>query len=155
MKKSQNETKTIIEESTAMKKYIVEAPEPKEGQSLSSGGIRQQNGKMATQFKNPILYEEFNVEYTYPYGYKDLFIDELKYAGIECAKSFLYEVGVPVLKKSFYKFGQKILKSMDSSTNPLPENPTNKIQSTKISKRDFISATENEKVISFPTKRIG
>ena len=39
-----------------MAKYIVEAPEPKKGQKVSSGGIRE-NGKLATQFKNPVPYK--------------------------------------------------------------------------------------------------
>ena len=36
-----------------MAKYIVEAPEPKKGQKVSSGGIRE-NGKLASQFKNKL-----------------------------------------------------------------------------------------------------
>lgn len=43
---------TATKEETKMAKYIVEAPEPKKGQEVSSGGIRE-NGKLATQFKNP------------------------------------------------------------------------------------------------------
>lgn len=44
-------------EETKMKKYIVEAPEPEKGQRASSGGIRE-GGRMASQFKNPVPYEE-------------------------------------------------------------------------------------------------
>lgn len=40
-----------------MTKYIVEAPEPKKSQKVSSGGIRE-NGKLVTQFKNPVPYKE-------------------------------------------------------------------------------------------------
>lgn len=49
--------KTVANEKTEMKKYIVEAPKPKQGQKVSSGGIRE-NGKLAVQFKNPVPYEE-------------------------------------------------------------------------------------------------
>lgn len=38
-----------------MEKYIVEVPNPKKGQNVSSGGIRE-NGKLISQFKNPIPY---------------------------------------------------------------------------------------------------
>lgn len=44
-------------EEIKMAKYIVEAPEPKKGQKVSSGGIRE-NGKLASQFKNPVPYKE-------------------------------------------------------------------------------------------------
>lgn len=40
-----------------MQKYIVEAPELKDGQKASSGGIRE-NGKIKAQFSNPIPYNE-------------------------------------------------------------------------------------------------
>lgn len=38
-------------------RYIVEVDEPKEGQIVSTGGIRE-NGKMCAQFRNPVPYEE-------------------------------------------------------------------------------------------------
>lgn len=50
-------TNTSLHETPKMKKYIVEAPEPKIGQKVSSGGIRE-NGKLSSQFKNPIPYDE-------------------------------------------------------------------------------------------------
>ncbi len=48
---------TTNKEETKMTKYIVEAPKPKKGQKVSSGGIRE-NGKLVTQFKNPVPYKE-------------------------------------------------------------------------------------------------
>lgn len=56
MAKAKNTT-TNSKEEIKMRKYIVEAPEPKEGQKVSSGGIRK-NGKLTSQFKNPVPYEE-------------------------------------------------------------------------------------------------
>lgn len=55
--KSQNTNGKQLKEETKMKRYIVEAPEPEKGQEASSGGIRD-GGRMASQFKNPIPYEE-------------------------------------------------------------------------------------------------
>ena len=47
----------IPQEKPKTKKYIVEAEEPKEGQEVSTGGVRDK-GKMVSQFKNPIPYED-------------------------------------------------------------------------------------------------
>ena len=52
-----NSTKSTNQEEIKMRKLIVEAPELKEGQSDSSGGIRE-NGKMSVQYKNPVPYVE-------------------------------------------------------------------------------------------------
>lgn len=52
-----NSRKTTNQEEIKMRKLIVEAPELKEGQSDSSGGIRE-NGKMSVQYKNPVPYVE-------------------------------------------------------------------------------------------------
>ena len=41
--------------------YIVEAPELKPGQYISSGGVRE-NGKMVSQYKNPIPYKSLHSE---------------------------------------------------------------------------------------------
>ena len=57
MNTTTNEIKKKTQEETKMKKFIVEAPEPKKGQTASSGGIRE-NGKIAAQYKNPEPYEE-------------------------------------------------------------------------------------------------
>jgi hypothetical protein len=38
-------------------KYIVEAPIPKPGQTVSSGGIREK-GRITVQYSNPIPYKE-------------------------------------------------------------------------------------------------
>lgn len=51
--------KTILnnnnQKDITIRKYIVEAPEPKKGQTVSSGGIREK-GKLSSQFMNPIPY---------------------------------------------------------------------------------------------------
>ena len=57
MAKATRSNNTTIKEENKIAKYIVEAPEPKKGQKVSSGGIRE-NGKLATQFKNPVPYKE-------------------------------------------------------------------------------------------------
>ena len=69
-----------------MRKLIVEAPELKEGQSDSSGGIRE-NGKMSVQYKNPVPYVEPTIPPVVPqktYTRKD----RLK----EQAKDFAFDI---------------------------------------------------------------
>ena len=55
MTKSTHNTRN--QENIKMVKYIVEAPAPKKGQKASTGGIREK-GAFASQFKNPVPYEE-------------------------------------------------------------------------------------------------
>lgn len=57
MKNSDIANTNTIKENLKMKKYIVEVKEPKNGQVVSTGGVRK-NGKMESQFKNPVPYEE-------------------------------------------------------------------------------------------------
>ena len=57
MSKTSNTVNKVSNEQVKMRKYIVEAPEPKAGQKVSTGGIREK-GKMAVPFKNPVPYEE-------------------------------------------------------------------------------------------------
>lgn len=57
MSNTKSNTNRAVKEQVMMRKYIVEAPEPKAGQKVSSGGIRE-NGKMVVAFKNPVLCEE-------------------------------------------------------------------------------------------------
>lgn len=45
-------------EEIKIRKFIVEAPEPQNDQKVSSGGIRNKNGELASQFKNPVPYNE-------------------------------------------------------------------------------------------------
>ncbi len=41
-----------------MKRYIVEAKEPQNGERASSGGIRSDRGRIVSQYTNPIPYRE-------------------------------------------------------------------------------------------------
>lgn len=41
-----------------MKKYIVEAEDPKKGERASSGGIRGNGGRLVSQYTNPVPYRE-------------------------------------------------------------------------------------------------
>ena len=72
------------------RKYIVEAPEPKIGQKVSTGGIREK-GKMAVPFKNPVPYEEPETSTTkmVPVSTKNISKKEDKTIYWEAGKYFL------------------------------------------------------------------
>ena len=90
-----------------MKKYVVEAPEPKDGQVASSGGIRE-NGKLVAQYKNPRPYEESleNIDY------EEKVESELDYAikneVRDIFKTLLLEVVLPYCKKFINDLNVKI-----------------------------------------------
>lgn len=97
-----------------MEKYIVEAPEIKTGQILSSGGIRE-NGKMVCQYKNPIPFTdtfsnnniETNMSYTGSIN-KSLIIQAVAAPLIE---TVILGVGVPLIHYGINKIGEKIAKN--------------------------------------------
>lgn len=60
MSNIKNTVDKVADKQVKIRKYIVEAPEPKSGQKVSTGGIREK-GKMTAQFKNPVPYEEFKL----------------------------------------------------------------------------------------------
>ena len=106
---------TATKEETKMAKYIVEAPEPKRGQKVSSGGIRE-NGKLATQFKNPVPY----IEPTLPPGVvtqkpnNELIRKEQARARINEAKMYLLgiiwqEFGEPVFRSGLHKLRNAVI----------------------------------------------
>ena len=77
------------QEEVKMRKLIVEAPELKEGQTDSSGGIRE-NGKISVQYKNPVPYVEPKLPPATPqrtYTRKDMLKDQAKDFAIDVPQS--------------------------------------------------------------------
>ena len=100
-----NSTKSTNQEEIKMRKLIVEAPELKEGQSDSSGGIRE-NGKMSVQYKNPVPYVEPTIPPVVPqktYTRKD----RLK----EQAKDFAFDVSTDILSMLWHEYGRPLLQA--------------------------------------------
>lgn len=85
-----------------MRKYIVEAPNPKIGQQVSSGGIRE-NGKLRSQFKNPVPYEEPSYNTNQEIG---LYILDMIWQ----------EFGEPVFRSGLRKLGNTIINKLEFST---------------------------------------
>lgn len=97
-----NSRKTTNQEEIKMRKLIVEAPELKEGQSDSSGGIRE-NGKMSVQYKNPVPYVEPTIPPAVPqktYTQKD----RLK----EQTKDFVFDVSIDILSMLWHEYGRPL-----------------------------------------------
>lgn len=93
-------TNTPDQEKPKMKKYIVEAPEPKMGQKVSSGGIRE-NGKLSSQFKNPIPYDEPS------HNKKEEF-------GNHVLNMIWQEFGEPLLRSGLRKLGETIINKLEA-----------------------------------------
>lgn len=110
-------------EEIKMVKYIVEAPEPKNGQKASSGGIRE-NGKLASQFKNPVPYKEptlpptvINQTSNTGLVFKEQARKPGNEAGMYLIGIFWQEVGEPLLRLGLHKLGSVIISKIEAPTN--------------------------------------
>ena len=125
MKKTPRNTVNNMEE-IKMVKYIVEAPEPKNGQKVSSGGIRE-NGKLASQFKNPVPYKEPTWQ----------------------------EFGEPLLRSGLHKLGSVIVSKIEAPTTrtvqPLssPESEIIDVEADEIE-----TIYDDDKIINFQNRKI-
>lgn len=137
-----------------MKKYIVEAPEPREGQSASSGGIRER-GKITVQYKNPVPYEDT------PPSIPDETVfynrSRLKSYAAECGSNILEmlwdELGKPIIKAKLNQLGNRIVDKNIFSDPPQSKTKHNKIIDAKC-KEVIPCNNSSEKIILFPRKSI-
>lgn len=134
MAKAKNTT-TNSKEEIKMRKYIVEAPEPKKGQKVSSGGIRE-NGKLASQFKNPVPYKEPTLP---PSVVTQMSNAELEHK--EQAKARRNEAGMYFLNIVWQEFGEPLLRS---GLRKLGGEIINRIESPTTQSIHHISSTEPE-----------
>lgn len=169
MKKSNTVAPTTIKEEPKMKKYIVEAEEPKEGEEVSTGGIRK-NGKMASQFKNPVPYEEpalapivkkseeSSLQNVPTYTLRDRMKDE--------AKGFAVNVGSNIMSMLWYRFGKPYLETklthfVDRLVSTPEETPRSSAHNSApdvidVDAEELIPVDESsDKIIKFPNKRVG
>lgn len=116
MKKTVVNTETST---TKTQKYIVEAPEPAEGQTASSGGIRGENGKLASQYKNPVPYQESAQpamgparQYTLKGEVKALAADQAIGVGQDLFEMFWNELAMPFIQAEFHQLGEKAVSSL-------------------------------------------
>lgn len=160
MNKTKAANKTNLVEKEIMQKYIVEVPAPKEGQKVSTGGIRE-NGKMAAQFTNPIPYIEPEHHPTIQpqtCGLKKYAKDrvtELAQNAIHNGLEMLwYELLEPVLRSKLRQLGKKSVTSIEaknkisSSSMVVP----NKTESIELEETHFPTTSEN--IIPFPQRHV-
>ena len=110
------------QEEVKMRKLIVEAPELKEGQTDSSGGIRE-NGKISVQYKNPVPYVEPKLPPATPqrtYTRKDMLKDQAKDFAIDVGTDLIsmiwYEYGRPFIRAKLHQLGQKAIAYLEAPT---------------------------------------
>ena len=106
-------TTTDTKEKIKMSKYIVEAPEPKKGQKVSSGGIRE-NGKLTTQFKNPVPYKEPTLTPNVDLVRKEQARTRRNEVGRYLLGIAWQELGEPLLRSDLHKLRDAIINKIES-----------------------------------------
>ena len=92
----------LTQPESKLRKYIVEAPEPRNGQKLSSGGIRE-NGKMSYQFRNPVPYDEVSLAH-------DQYLNEVNFQKTR-HRSHQKEIVLYLLNIVWEEYGENVLRS--------------------------------------------
>ena len=147
-----------------MKKFIVEVEEPKEGQIPSSGGIRNKDGRLETQYKNPIPYEEP------PVVYKDLVTEPSQNNYVKSAlKKFVgdvgsdiayilwREVGAPFVEMKLRVIGQRVISKIESKAHEddYIEADMITVNDNAVDQSEDISIHESDdNIIPFPKKKV-
>ena len=125
---------------TKMAKYIVEAPEPKKGQKVSSGGIRE-NGKLASQFKNPV-------------PYKEQARARRNEAGMYLLGLAWQEFGEPLLRSSLRKLGNTIINKIECpSEQPAPHIVSPNPVVIDVEADEIETVYDDDKIIRFPNRK--
>ncbi len=156
----------INQEEVKMRKLIVEAPELKEGQTDSSGGIRE-NGKISVQYKNPVPYVEPKLPPAAPqkvYTRKDMLKDQAKDFAMDVVSDFIsmfwYEYGRPFIQAKLHQLGQKAIAYLEAPPKAAQAIPPQNTKASKIIDAEYVEVTEtdnledNDKIIRFPNRRV-
>ena len=140
MVKATRNNNTTTKEETKMAKYIVEAPEPKKGQKVSSGGIRE-NGKLASQFKNPV-------------PYKEQARARRNEAGMYLLGLAWQEFGEPLLRSSLRKLGNTIINKIECpSEQPAPHIVSPNPVVIDVEADEIETVYDDDKIIRFPNRK--
>ena len=140
MAKATRNNNTTTKEETKMAKYIVEAPEPKKGQKVSSGGIRE-NGTLASQFKNPV-------------PYKEQARARRNEAGMYLLGLAWQEFGEPLLRSSLRKLGNTIINKIECpSEQPAPHIVSPNPVVIDVEADEIETVYDDDKIIRFPNRK--
>ncbi len=147
---------TNSKEEIKMAKYIVEAPEPKKGQKVSSGGIRE-NGKLATQFKNPVPYKEPTLPpaVTTQKPNAELIRREQARARRNEASMYLLslawqEFGEPLLRSGLRKLGNSIIDKIEGPQHIPSQDPV----VIDVEADEIETVYDDDKIIRFPNRKV-
>ncbi len=160
MATAKNTSSTNNKEEIKMRKYIVEAPEPKKGQKESSGGIRE-NGKLISQFKNPVPYEEPTLPpaVTIQRSNAELIRQDQARARRNEAGMYLLnlawqEFGEPLLRSGLRKLGNTIINKIVSPTNMHTQHissPESIVIDVEVD--EIETMYDDDKIIRFPSRK--
>jgi hypothetical protein len=158
MKQNTNSVKN--QEENRMKKYIVEAPELKEGQKVSSGGIRE-NGKLAAQFKNPVPYKGptlppsvINQHPSSEIVRKNQARSQRKEVGMYLLGLTWQEFGEPLLRSGLRKLRQKLVDKHEFHTVPSDNRVSaQKPEIIEVKAVETKPVYDDEKIICFPNSK--
>ena len=161
MAKATRSNNTTIKEETKMAKYIVEAPEPKKGQKVSSGGIRE-NGKLTTQFKNPVPYKEPTLPptvVTQKTNNEVVRKDKTRACKNEVELYLLgltwQEFGEPLLRSGLRKLGNTFINKIEGpSEQSAPHIVSPKPIVIDIETDEIETVYDDNKIIRFPGKKV-
>ncbi len=150
-----------FKEETKMTKYIVEAPEPKKGQKVSSGGIRE-NGKLATQFKNPVPYKEPTLPSTVvsqkantEFVRKEHVKARRNEAGMYLLGLAWQELGEPLLRSGLRKLESTIINKIEGASEPSAQHITSLDPVIIDVEADEIETVyDDNKIIRFPNRKV-
>lgn len=156
-----NHTNINNKEDIKMAKYIVEAPEPKKGQKVSSGGIRE-NGKLASQFKNPVPYKEPTQPPTVVTQKPNTELVHKEQARARRNEAGMYllglawqELGEPLLRSGLHKLGNVIISKIDGSTNQTVQHISSpKPEIIDVEADEIETIYDDDKIIRFPNRKV-
>ncbi|MBR1674753.1 MAG: hypothetical protein IJ703_07335 [Eubacterium sp.] len=151
---------TTNKEETKMAKYIVEAPEPKKGQKLSSGGIRE-NGKLATQFKNPVPYKEPTLPPAVVTQKPNTELIRKEQARARRNEAGMYllslawqEFGEPLLRSGLRKLGNSIIDKIEGPYDqPTQHIPSHDPVVIDVEADEIETVYDDDKIIRFPNRK--
>ena len=160
MAKATRNNNTTTKEETKMAKYIVEAPEPKKGQKVSSGGIRE-NGKLASQFKNPVPYKEQTLPpnvVTQKAGSELVRKEQARARRNEAGMYLLglawQEFGEPLLRSSLRKLGNSIIDKIEGPyEQPTQHIPPQDPIVIDVEADEIETVYDDDKIIRFPNRK--
>lgn len=143
------------------RKYIVEAPEPKKGQTVSSGGIREK-GRLSSQFKNPIPYTEPTQTSSVTTQKTTMALvrkEQVKAKRFDTGKYLLsltwQELGEPLLRSGLRTLGNVIINRLEDSVIQNAQHLcTSRPETIDVEANEIDTNYNDDKIIRFPSPKV-